>query len=88
MLPISIEAMKSILEVEIASSNDIKEKESEWKESKGGIVLNYLSLRYANYKYWGKLKLITATGQSSSHRKLTQVAHCIHYIYFLFSWVK
>lgn len=32
--------MKSILEVEIASSNNIKEGEREWKESKVGIVLN------------------------------------------------
>ena len=36
---------------------------------------------------WEKLRLITATGQSPSHRKLTQVAHCKHYIYFCFSWV-
>lgn len=43
MLPISIKAMKSILEVEIASSNNIKEREREWMESKVGIVLKAIS---------------------------------------------
>ena len=35
--------MKSILEVEIASSNNIKEREREWMESKVGIVLKAIS---------------------------------------------
>lgn len=87
MLPVSREGMESSLEVEIASSNDIKEKESEWKESKVGIVQNAISACMLITNTREKLKLITAAGQSPSHRKLTQEAHCIHYIYFCFSWV-
>lgn len=79
----------SILEASIAFSNDMKD---EFYKQKGilrtTIVLNVtITFNMLITDRKKELKLIAALGGSPSHFKLTQMAQCIHDIYFCFSWV-